>query len=521
MASSETSQTQVIEFLSRPETYGLTGSAVERHQTHGALVFLAGDRAYKLKRAVRLPYMDYSTVERRKQMCERELAVNRRTAPEMYLGLKPIVRDHDGQLRLGSGKDGEIGDWVVVMRRFNEDNLLEQMRRHGRLTPDLIRLLGEAIASFHAEAEIRHNFGGGAGMQAIIEENATVLGSMIDQPFDAGKIARLSRLSRAALERLSPVLDRRRDEGRVRRCHGDLHLNNICLIDGRPVLFDSIEFGEEFACIDVFYDLAFLLMDFDRNGLREFANMLLNRYLELSSDYEGVAALPLFLSCRAAIRAHVAATTARLVQPKDAQAASLSEAAHLLDLAIAYLQPPPGRIVAVGGVSGTGKSTLARALAAPLGPAPGAVVLRTDVIRKRLMGVSETTRLPQMAYQSGITSKVYSLLEELSAKLIAAGHAVIVDAVFGNPEERTKIEQVAAAAQVRIDGLWLEANPSLLQDRIVARRADASDATVGVLHRQLEFVVRPDHWVVLDAARPPAEVLDDACHRLNIERPAK
>ena len=342
MASFSNGQADVIDFLSKPETYGLVDGSVERYETHGALVFLAGDKAYKLKRAVRFPYMDYSTRERRRHMCERELVVNRRTAPDIYLGVQPIVRDPNGRLHFGTADEATIMDWVVVMRRFDQDNLLERMRQRGRLKPSLIRLLAETIAGFHQRAEVCHDSGGAEGVAAVIADNGAIIRSLMDRPFDAPQIDRFSRLSEAMLDRGRKILQKRRMEGRVRRCHGDLHLNNICLIGGQPVLFDAIEFSESFACIDVLYDLAFLLMNLDRHSLRGYANVLLNRYLQLSADYDGVAVLPLFLSCRAAIRAHVAAVAAAgIVQPKEDQLeAKLREAAELFDQAVCYLEPP-------------------------------------------------------------------------------------------------------------------------------------------------------------------------------------
>jgi aminoglycoside phosphotransferase family enzyme/predicted kinase len=516
MVRSDDSQRGVIEFLSKPETYGLAAGTIERYETHGAIVFLAGDKAYKLKRSVHFTYMDYSTPERRRQMCERELVVNRRTAPQLYLETRPIARDVDGQLRFGAADEPAILDWVVVMRRFDQDNLLEQLRQKQRLTPELFRLLAGAIAEFHQKAEIRGDYGGATGIAEVVAENITVLSSLAGYPFDSRQIDRFSDLCDRMLDRVGKILEERRHEGRVRRCHGDLHLNNICLIDGKPVLFDAIEFSEEFACIDVLYDLAFLLMDLDRHGLRGYANILLNRYLELTRDYEGIAGLPLFLSCRAAIRAHVAATTARLLTSQTQAESKLQEAKALFDRAIAYLEPAPARLVAIGGASGTGKSTLARNLAPNLGPVPGALVVRSDVVRKHLMGVDETTRLAANAYQPEVNLKVYGAIAELSSKVVATGHAVIADAVYGTAEERRQIEQAAIDAKVKFDGLWLEADPKLLQHRISARIADASDATVEVLREQLKFIERPQNWLSLNATGTPTEITADARRKLNL-----
>jgi aminoglycoside phosphotransferase family enzyme len=377
-------QEDVIRFLSSSSTYGLT-APVERHVTHGSIVFLCGDRAYKLKRAVLYPYMDYSTAERRREMCERELAVNRRTAPSLYLDVRPIVRDAAEQLAFGSHADDRAVDWVVVMRRFSQQALLETMRKRQELPLALMPRLAEQIAVFHQQAEIRSGFGGGKGIGDVIAGDVEVFHTMAGHPFLPQNLERLARLAWRRLDRDCELLDQRRDAGFVRRCHGDLHLNNICLIDGQPVPFDAIEFSERFSSIDVFYDLAFLLMDLDRHGLHEHANAVLNRYLEKTGDYDGLTALPLFLSCRAAIRAHVTVSAAH-ASSQAPEGALYREAEALLDQAIGYLVPAAPRLIAVGGLSGTGKSTLARSIAPALGMAPGAIVVRSDVIRKQICG---------------------------------------------------------------------------------------------------------------------------------------
>ena len=492
--------------------YGLADDeTVERSETHGAVVFLAGDRAYKLKRAVKYPYLDYSTPELRRKACLAELEVNRRAAPQLYLAVKAVVRDGE-VLRLAEDQPAGAIDWVLVMRRFEESDLLEQQRRAGKLTSELMRSLAETIAGFHTAAEKRPDFGGAEGMATIVDENMTVLESMARRVFERAKVDALARLSWAELERLTPLLDRRRDAGLVRRCHGDLHLNNICLIGGRPTLFDAIEFSEDFASIDVFYDLAFLVMDLDRHGLRALANTLLNRYLECSLDYDGLAALPLFLSCRAAIRAHV--TVSRAEAMHSSAQAPLDEARGLLDRAVTYLEPPPARALAIGGVSGTGKTTVARAVAPAIGPSPGAVILRSDVTRKRLAGVGETTKLPPSGYTPEMNDKVFAALAETAEKVLAARHGVVLDAVYGEERHRTALEEVARKAGVRFDGVWLTAPAEVLERRIGGRRGDASDATVEVLRAQLQRIEKPPNWVAVDAGRPVEQIADEIQRRL-------
>ena len=507
-------QDEVIAFLSTPASYGPGVHSVEQHKTHASIVFLAGERAYKLKRAVRYPYLDYSTVERRKAMCERELAVNRAGAPEIYLGVSAIVRQEAGTLRLaGEGEDCQAVDWVVVMRRLDEACLLDNMRADGRLTPSIARELGRVIAAYHGRAERMADRSGGAEIAAVLDENAAILARC--DAIDPARAAQLDRNLRAALRKVRDLLDRRSRHGFVRRCHGDLHLNNICLIDGAPVLLDAIEFNDAFACIDVHYDLAFPVMELLRHNLVVEANALLNRYLELTGDDGGLSALPLFMSCRAAIRAHVALARRRAVG-EPAEAKDLDDAHTLLDRAIAFLAPRQPRIIAVGGVSGTGKSTLAYALAPLVSPAPGAIVIRSDLTRKALLGVPETTRLAPEAYGPEMHVRVFESMAERARTVLKAGFPVILDGVYGEKSQRVRVAQLAAQSGVPFDGLWLMAAKHALEERIAARRGDASDATVAVLHRQLVSVSRPAEWRALDTGVSPQEVLAAARAALGI-----
>lgn len=491
------SQRETIEFLGDPGSYTPRPYSIERRETHGAIVFLAGDCAYKLKRAVRYPYMDYSTVIARKAMCERELSVNRRTAPELYLNARPIVRRADGTLGFGQTREAHDAiDWVVVMRRFPESGLLAEMQRRSELTPKLMRQLAEEIAAFHIKAAPAAAHGGAERIRAVIDENAALLQKL---GFDPVKCAQLTALSYEALGRTRSLLERRRDEGKVRRCHGDLHLNNICLIGERPVLFDAIEFNEDFACIDVLYDVAFLIMDVMRYRLQDCANILLNRYLEMTGDYQGLAALPLFLSCRAAITAHVTVSRLKESQAHDA-AESRKEAARLLDLAIEALTPHKPQLIAIGGLSGTGKSTLAYALANFLPPAPGAIVLRSDILRKHLYGVADSDRLPTSAYAPQIHNHVYATLMDTARSILVAGYSVIVDAVFGQSNQRAEISRIATDVNVPFSSLWLEAPFTQLGRRITARRDDASDANVQIVRKQVAEIAKPLEWHTIDAS---------------------
>jgi hypothetical protein len=503
-------QAEVIAFLGDPASYPTRPERVERCETHGAVVFLAGEEAWKIKRAVRFPYMDLSTLDKRKAVCARELEINRRTAPEIYLGCVPITRTGDGGLAFGG--DGEPVEWAVRMRRFDQSALLSRVASAGTL-PGQARDLADAVYASHRAAPPAAGVEGAARFERLIASVSETLAGVAGA-FGAGRLSRLHERLGAQMRRAAAVLDARAAAGCVRRCHGDLHLNNIVLWHGRPVLFDALEFDDDLATIDTLYDLSFLLMALDIRGQRVAANAVLNRYLWRSGaalDLSGLQALPMFLGLRSTIRAMVTAERAGQ-ETGDAQARDRDEADRYLDAALAYLAHPRPQLIAVGGLSGTGKSTLARALAPDIGPAPGAVHLRSDLERKSLFGVEETTRLGSEAYTIAAADKVYTLLYEKMRQALAAGHAGIVDAVFARPEERAEIERVAADLGVPFRGLWLQAPLDALLARVATRTGDASDATPDVVRRQLgyETGTLSSSWTRVDAGADPAATVETA-----------
>src|SRR5262245_27761529 len=379
-------QAEVIAFLGDSASYMGRPEQVERCETHGALVFLAGEEAWKIKRAVRFPYMDFSTLAKRKTVCAREVAINRRMAPELYLGCVPIVRTGGGGLAFGG--DGEPVEWAVRMRRFDQSALLSRTVEAGTLPSGLANDLADAVHASHRAAPPAAGVEGAVRFERLIASVSGTLAS-VAAAFDAGRLRQLHESVTGQIGCAAAVLDARAAAGSVRRCHGDLHLNNIVLWHGRPVLFDALEFDDDLATIDTLYDLAFLLMDLDIRGQRAAANAVLNRYLWGSGaalDLRGLQALPLFLGLRSIIRAMVRAERAEQ-ETGDAQTRDRHEAGRYLDAALAYLAPPEPQLIAVAGLSGTGKSTLARALAPRIGPVPGAVHLRSDLERKSLFGV--------------------------------------------------------------------------------------------------------------------------------------
>ncbi|RAK58809.1 gluconate kinase [Phenylobacterium hankyongense] len=460
-------------------------------ETACARIFLAGDAAFKLKRHVDLGYVDFSTPERRRWALDRELAFNRAAAPDIYRAVRRITRTAAGGLELDGA--GATVEFVLEMRRFDDGAVLAA--RPEAIDGEMAEALGRAIAGFHAHAPLRPE-GGWSALAFTVGSNAQLLRELAAQ-LGAERVEALVGLTAAALERQKPLLQARAAMGFSRHCHGDLHLGNILVEAGRPVLFDCIEFNDLLSDLDVQYDLAFLLMDLDFRGRRDAAVRVLSAYLDEAGRsfpaalWEGLAALPLMLSVRAGVRAHVSAHSG---DPVLARA--------YVEAGIAHLSPPPPVLVAVGGLSGTGKSSFARAVAPGLGASPGAVVLRTDEIRKRLLNVPPGERLPDSAYAPQFYRRSYDTLLANAGALLKAGRAVVLDATFIDPELRARVEQLARACGVPFHGVWLDAPVPVLEARVAARTGDASDATLETLHDQIARHTSRVDWAVIDATGP-------------------
>ena len=329
-------QAPVLALLADPATHG--GHAVKRIDTHAASVFLAGDRAFKVKRAVRFPFLDFSTLEKRKAACDAELEVNRPFAPQIYLRVVAITRAADGTLALDG--QGEPVEWAVEMRRFDDALTLDHLADAGRIDAALADRLGRIVAAAHAQAKPAPPAPWIEAMGAYIAEHEGEFGKT-PELFAPAEVAAWAAASRALYGRIRPLLLERGARGLIRRIHGDLHLGNIALIDGAPVLFDAIEFSPLIGSGDVLYDLAFLLMDLIERGLPQPANVVFNRYLaqtRRAEDFDALAALPFFLSMRAAIRAKVTAERRERAAPAE-QAAIGESARRYFDLARRAIAP--------------------------------------------------------------------------------------------------------------------------------------------------------------------------------------
>jgi aminoglycoside phosphotransferase family enzyme/predicted kinase len=513
---SQQSQEDVFRLLADPETHGLGedqghqgGQDIRRIDTHTAAVFLAGDLVFKVKRAVKYPFLDYSTLDRRKAACLAELDVNRAFAPQLYRRVVPITREADGALALDG--TGEPVEWAVEMARFDENKTLDRLAERGRLCGTLTRKLATAVAVMHERARPVEPESWITAVEGFVTENTAAFRAY-DDLFATHLVDLLERKSLAAYHRLRPLLAARGAQGLIRRGHGDLHLGNVAILDGEPIAFDALEFDPIFASGDLLYDLAFLLMDLVERGLAHAANDVLNGYFAAArriEDCDGIAALPFFISLRAAIRAKVTAARLALAKAEDHDRIAHAARAYF-KLALDALTQVKPVVVATGGLSGTGKSVLARDLAPLLPPLPGALVFRSDVERKALHGLEETDRLPAEAYRPEVTEKIYRILADKAERVARAGHSAVADAVFARADERAAIEAAALAAGAEFHGLFLVADLATRLARIGSRGPDASDADAAVAHQQETFATDDVAWEIVDASGAPEETLSQA-----------
>ncbi|OYX33791.1 MAG: hypothetical protein B7Y99_06760 [Caulobacterales bacterium 32-69-10] len=486
-ASGERDQAAIVEAF---ESGAAIGSAhpLTRIDTHMSYVFLGPKRAYKLKRVRRHPFADMSSLEARRCACESELAVNRALAPTLYEAVLPVIRGPDGAIEVEG--PGEPIDWVVVMRRFADGALLSERAATGLLTPGAVVQAVDAVADFHRALKPHFDAGYSVDYRRIADglrrteaEGAAALGLA---PASEALFSAIER----EIGRLSPLIEARRRDGWVRRGHGDLHLGNICVHEGRVTPFDALEFDPALATADVVYDIAFLLMDLRARGLDGLANVAMNHYWDVSAQpEEALALLPLFTALRAAVRMAVSVEAADLVQ-----------AERYRTLGLALLDQKAPQLVAVGGLSGTGKSTVAKALAPDLPGACGGRLLRTDVIRKQLAGLRPTDRLAAAAHEPAGRAAVSRVLAQRAWRALEAGCSVVADATFREAAARAAIEAAVRAGP--FTGLWLRTGPEVRIARIARRHEDASDVTLEGALAQTEPGDLGPRWRVLDAGVP-------------------
>jgi len=459
----------------------------ERTHLHTAIssLIIAGTGVIKLRKPLQLDFLDFSTPELRRVDCEEELRLNRRTAPQVYLDVQPVTGTLDAP-RLG-GDPAQAIDWALHMQRFDDSLRLDRLADQGRITPALVDALAQAVARFHAAlSPSPPDFGRPQVVRHWAIDNFDTLDAGPAASTHGARLRALRAWTDSEFDRVAPLLAVRSAAGWVRECHGDLHLGNIVLIGGQPVLFDCLEFNPALRHIDVMADLAFLFMDLHRHGLGPLAWRAANAYAEHSGDHAGMACLRFFAVYRAMVRAKVALLRA---EQHDAQAWAAFERDLALAEALAAPRTGPQHLVATSGVSGSGKSTVAQMLVESL----GAIRIRSDVERKRLFGLAATARpdLTQAAqlYGSAATRRTYARLDALAGTLLDAGLHTIVDAAFLRRDERERLRAVAAAHGARFTLIECHAPDEVLRERVRRRLRtdnDASDADLSVLAMQLQ-----------------------------------
>ena len=479
-------QRALVGRLLDPRCYPHPVEKVDLLETHISYVLLAGEFAYKIKKALALPFLDYSTLELRRRYCEEELRINRRTAPALYLEVVPIRDCASGPC---VGTAGDPAEYAVRMRRFRQTDLFDAMARRNELGPVHVVELARHVARFHADADAAPAgslWGASATVFDQALDNVSSLRERCADVHESNDLGELEAWTRAEFGRISPMLERRRAAGLVRECHGDLHLGNIAWIDGAPVAFDAIEFEPALRWIDVASEIAFVVMDLLDHGLPALAWRFLDEYLAVTGDYEAVVPLRFFLVYRALVRAKVAAIRSG---QQEAGGAMPREVRGHLDLARDLARSAGTGVVAMHGLSGSGKSTFALRLAESL----GAVRVRSDVERKRLAGVppdASTQGVPGV-YSADFTGRVYDRLEALARLVAGEGRwPVVVDAASLLRAERDRFRMLAGALALPFCVVSCEAGEEELRRRIEARRQDAgnvSEATTSVLADQMRW----------------------------------
>jgi hypothetical protein len=490
----------LIQSLLSPSRYPHPVDVVELLETHGAWVLLAGDQAYKIKKPVRFPFMDFGTLAQRRAACETEMRVNQRfatddPATQLYRGVLPLLGSEQDP-RWGKPSEGdEAIEFAVQMRRFDEAGRLDHLCARGALTADHLHALAQDLAAFQASAMVadaQGPWGDASCVIAFARDNFGALQEHLTKARDTEALHALEQWTAASFAQIEPLLGERRRSGRVREGHGDLHLANLVLI-GKVVLpFDAIEFNDALRWIDTASDIAFLWMDLLHNRQPGLANGFLSAWLDASGDTTAPAVLPFFAVYRALVRAKVAVI--RSTQPGADASAALAEARAYLALALNTAEPPAGQLVITHGLSGSGKTWASgRWLMAE--PNGRSIRLRSDVERKRLHGLNALATsgsgLNTGLYGPGTHSDTYACLLARAAELLRQGWSVLVDAAFLRQRERQAFADLATAQAVPFHILAPEATVAVLRERITARQTrgnDASEATLAVLEQQLGWV---------------------------------
>ncbi len=488
-------------------------------QTHVSYVLLTGDYAYKVKKPVNFGFLDYSTLEKRHHFCQEELRLNQRGAGDLYLDVLPIALAGD-TYQLNGG--GEPVEYVLRMRQFPQSALLLDQFEKGNVTVEQMQTLAKVVAAFHARAATNNHirsYGTVAQIRRAIDENFQQTTGYVERDGHGPQTRQQYDETQAYCDRFFEDhvnwFAQRLEADRIRECHGDLHLRNICLWHDRFYLFDCIEFNEPFRFVDVMYDVAFTVMDLEARDRPDLANAFLNAYLEQTGDWQGLQVLPLYLSRQAYVRAKV--TSFLLDDPSIGEAekqAAWKTAAHYYHLAWQYTRLDHGQLIIMSGLSGSGKSTVAGILARQR----GAIHLRSDAVRKHLAGIPLMQRGGDDLYTPEMTAKTYARLCQLGIQLARQGYTVILDAKYDRQSLRQPVLTQAAAHGLPVHILHCDAPQTVLEDRLHQRTGDIADATVALLHQQSLEPYGPEELplvIRIDTDRPLAD-LETAMQALSL-----
>ena len=451
-------------------------------QTHISWVFLTGEYAYKLKKPVDFGFLDFTSLEKRKFFLEEELRLNKRMSSDLYLEVLPISKKDDGYIL---GQDDEIEEYVLKMRQFPQECLLINMFKSGKITKDLMKKLGKTVADFH-QNNLTNNyiktFGQIDVIRASIDENYKVTHKYIGIAQTSEKYQECQQFTDNFLTTKKDVLLSRISDHKIKECHGDLHLKNICYWHNKLYLFDCIEFNEPFRFVDVIYDVAFTIMDLDARGRSDLGNIFLNSYLEKTGDWQGIEVLPLYLCRQAYVRAKV---TSFLLDDADISEAEKEKeivtAKQYYDLAWQYTQSSTGQIILMAGLSGSGKTTIASELA----PQLNAIHIRSDAVRKHLAGIPLEQKAPAEIYSQEWNKKTYNELLRLGVLLAKQGFTIILDATYNRQQSREQIITETTPHNIPVAIIYCHAPQAVLRQRLIKRDNDISDATIEVMERQV------------------------------------
>ncbi|PID44562.1 MAG: hypothetical protein CSA52_01775 [Gammaproteobacteria bacterium] len=501
--------TELITALQSAELYDHDVESFQLIETHISQVILTGEYAYKIKKPVDFGFLDFSTLEKRHHFCKEELRLNQRLAPDLYLNLITITGTPEAPVIDG---DGPVLEYAIKMKQFPQEGLFDKLQAEQKITSSHIAELGQLIAHFHLNIEpapADSRFGTPDQVYAPVNQNFEQIREMIDQPALLGQLENLEAWAKATFDRLQPLFEKRKAEGFIRECHGDIHLGNITLYQGKVVLFDCIEFNDDFRWTDTMSDLAFILMDLQERGLDSYARTLLNQYLAITGDYDGLALLHFYQAYRAMVRAKIALFTRASPGMDEAmQARLLASYTKYADLAETCSMVPACACLIGHGVSGSGKSTIGKTLIENF----GAIHIRSDAERKRLfdLAATESSRSEPDGgiYTKEATQRTYQRLHDLAQTILQAGYTVFIDATNLLASQRDGFQQVAEENGVPGVLISCQTDENIVRQWITQRQGrgqDASEATLEVLDRQLATqqpltAEEKGHALVVDAA---------------------